>query len=132
MTMKPGEVTQVMQVGNKLVVAVVTGINPPHQAEFSEVEPAVRTNYLQLRAVDLVKEKSAQAAELLKQNGDIKAAAKAVGAEVKSTDFIGRSGAATIDTSDGQTLRQIGTGLPGGVPRRDGQDGSGHERYVFG
>jgi peptidyl-prolyl cis-trans isomerase D len=93
MSMKAGEVTQVMQVGNKLVVAVLTGINPPHQAELSEVEPAVRTNYLQLRAVDLVKEKSAQAAELLKQNGDIKAAAKALGAEVKSTDFISRSGA---------------------------------------
>jgi len=93
LSLKPGEVTQVLQNGSKLAVAVLIGINPPHPAELSEVEPAVRTNYLQLRAVDLVKEKSAKAAELLKQNGDIKAAAKAVGAEVKSTDFITRSGA---------------------------------------
>jgi peptidyl-prolyl cis-trans isomerase D len=92
--LKPGEVSQVMQAGSKLVVAVVTGINPPHPAELAEVEAAVRTNYLQLRAVDLVKEKSAQAAALLKQNGDIKAAAKAVGGEVKSTDFFARAGAA--------------------------------------
>jgi peptidyl-prolyl cis-trans isomerase D len=93
-TMKPGQVSQVMQAGNKLVVAVVTGINPPHPAELAEVEAAVRTNYLQIRAVDLVKEKSAQAAALLKQNGDMKAAAKAVGGEVKSTDFFARAGAA--------------------------------------
>jgi peptidyl-prolyl cis-trans isomerase D len=94
MALKPGEVTPVMQAGSKLAVAVLTAINPPHQAELSEVEPAVRTNYLQLRAVDLVKEKSAKAAELIKQNGDVQAAAKAVGMEAKSTDFFSRSGAA--------------------------------------
>jgi hypothetical protein len=93
-SMKAGEVSAVMQAGNKLLVAAVTAVNPPHPAEFSEVEAAVRTNLLQLRAVDLAKEKSAKAAELIKQNGDVKAAAKAVGAEVKSTDFFTRSGAA--------------------------------------
>jgi peptidyl-prolyl cis-trans isomerase D len=94
MALKPGEVTPVMQAGSKLAVAVLIAINPPHQAELSEVEPAVRTNYLQLRAVDLVKEKSAKAAELIKQNGDVQAAAKAVGMEAKTTDFFTRSGAA--------------------------------------
>jgi len=91
--MKPGEVSAVMQAGTRLVMAVVTGINAPHPAEFAEVESAVRTNYLQVRAVELAKEKSAKAAEVLKQNGDIKAAAKAVGMEVTSTDFFTRSGA---------------------------------------
>jgi peptidyl-prolyl cis-trans isomerase D len=92
--MKPGEVSQVMQAGNKLVVAVVTAVNPPHPAELSEVEAQVRANYLQLHAMDIVKAKSAEAAELLKKNGDINAAAKAVGAEVKTTDFFSRTGAA--------------------------------------
>jgi hypothetical protein len=54
----------------------------------------VRAGYLRIRATEIVKEKAARAAELLKQNGDINAAAKAVGAEVKSTGFFGRSGAA--------------------------------------
>jgi peptidyl-prolyl cis-trans isomerase D len=94
MALKPGEVTPVMQAGMKLAVAVLTSINPPHQAELSEVEAAVRTNYLQVRAVDLVKEKSDKAAELIKQNGDVQAAAKAVGMEAKTTDFFSRSGAA--------------------------------------
>jgi len=91
--MKPGEVSPVMQAGTRLVMAVVTAINPPHPAELSEVESAVRQNYLQVRAVELAKEKSAKAAELLKQNGDVKAAAKAVGMEATSTDFFTRSGA---------------------------------------
>jgi shikimate kinase len=53
----------------------------------------VRKDFLRIRATDTVKAESNKAVELLKQNGDIKAAAKAVGAEVKSTDFLGRSGA---------------------------------------
>jgi len=91
--MKPGEVSQVMQAGNRLVVLVLTGIKPPHPAELNEVEASVRSNFLQIRATELIKEKSAKAAELMKQNGDLKAAAKAVGAEVHSTDFFLRSGA---------------------------------------
>src|SRR6202034_3234057 len=75
-------------------VAVLLGINPPRPTELAEVEPQVRKAELEARAADIVQAKSAEAAELLKQNGgDIKAAAKAVGGEVTSTDFIGRSGA---------------------------------------
>jgi peptidyl-prolyl cis-trans isomerase D len=92
-TMKPGEVSPVMQVGNKLVMVTLVGNNPPHPAELSEVEAGVRKDFLRIRATDTVKAESNKAVELLKQNGDIKAAAKAVGAEVKSTDFLGRSGA---------------------------------------
>jgi peptidyl-prolyl cis-trans isomerase D len=94
-TLKPGEVSDVLQAGNKLAVAVVTGLHPSHPAEMSEVESQVRQGYLQLEANRIVTEKSTKAAELLKQNGgDLNAAAKAVGAEVKSTDFFSRSGAA--------------------------------------
>lgn len=93
--MKVGEVSQVIQTGNKLAVAVVTGIKPPHPAELAEVEAQVRQGYLQGESNRIVTEKAAKAAELLKQNGgDLKAAAKAVGAEVKSTDFFTSSGAA--------------------------------------
>jgi peptidyl-prolyl cis-trans isomerase D len=93
-SMKPGEVSQTLQTGNKLAIAVVTAINPPHPAELAEVEAGVRKNYLQLLTSGIVKQKAAEAAKLLNQNGDIKAAAKAVGGDVKSTDFFTRSGAA--------------------------------------
>jgi peptidyl-prolyl cis-trans isomerase D len=93
--MKSGEVSQVLQAGNKLAVVVVSGIRPPHPAELAEVENKVRQNYLQGEANRMVAEKTAKAAELLKQNGgDLKATAKAVGGEVKSTDFFTTSGAA--------------------------------------
>jgi peptidyl-prolyl cis-trans isomerase D len=94
-TLKAGEVSPVIQVGNQqLVVAVLVGTNPPHPAKLSEVEGRVRSDATKLRASELVKVKSAEAAKLLKGNGDMQAAAKAVGGEVKSTDFFSRSGAA--------------------------------------
>jgi len=94
LALKPGEVSPVLQAGNRLAVAVLLGLNPPHALELAEVEPQVRKAELESRAAELVKTKSAEAAELLKKNGgDINAAAKAVGAQVTSTDFIGRSGA---------------------------------------
>jgi len=93
--MKPGEVSDVVQAGNKLAVIVVTGVRPSHPAELAEVESQVRQNYLQNESTRVVGEKTAKAAELLKQNGgDLNAAAKAVGGEVKSTDFFTNSGAA--------------------------------------
>ncbi len=94
-SLKSGEVSQVLQAGNKLVVAVVTGIHPPHPAQLAEVEDQVRQQYLQSEANRIVAEKAAKAVELLKQNGgDLQATAKAVGGEVKSTDFFTSSGAA--------------------------------------
>ncbi len=94
-SMKSGEVSQVLQAGNKLVVAVVTGVHPPHAAQLAEVEDQVRQQYVQSEANRTIAEKASKAAELLKQNGgDLQAAAKAVGGEVKSTDFFTSSGAA--------------------------------------
>ena len=48
-SMKAGEVSQVLQAGNKLAIAVVTGVRPPHPAELAEVENQVRQSYLQAR-----------------------------------------------------------------------------------
>jgi peptidyl-prolyl cis-trans isomerase D len=94
-SMKSGEVSQVLQAGNKLVVAVVTGVHPAHPAQLAEVEDQVRQQYLQNESARIISEKATKAAELLKQNGgDLQAVAKAVGGEVKSTDFFTSSGAA--------------------------------------
>ena len=95
MSLKKGEISQVMQAGNKLVVAEVTDIHPSHPAEYGEVEAQVRGQYSQQQGMQLVTDKAKKAAELLKTNGgDLKAAAKTLGMEVKSTDFFARNGAA--------------------------------------
>src|SRR5580704_8523202 len=95
MSLKKGEVSQVMQAGNKLVVAEVTDIHPSHPAEYGEVEAQVRGQYSQQQGMQLVTDKAKKAVDLLKTNGgDLKAAAKTLGVEVKSTDFFARNGAA--------------------------------------
>jgi peptidyl-prolyl cis-trans isomerase D len=91
--MKMGEVSTVAQAGNKLVIAVVTGINPPRTPEYAEVQPQVIQRYASSKSGDVVAEKSAKVMELLQKNGgDLKAAAKAVGLQVQSTDFFSRDG----------------------------------------
>jgi len=92
--LKPGEVSQVLQSGNKLAVGVVTAIHPAHPAEFSEAEARARVADAQQQAVQVAAEKSKKVADLLKQNGgDVKAAAKSVGLEVKTSDFVSRNSA---------------------------------------
>jgi len=95
MTLKKGEISQVIQAGNKLVVAEVTDLHAAHPAEFGEAELQVRTQYAQQQGMQLATEKAKKAADLLKTNGgDLKAAAKALGMEAKTTDFFARNGAA--------------------------------------
>ena len=95
LSLKKGEISQVMQSGNKLIIAEVTDIHPMHPAEFSEVEAQAKGQYSQQQGMQAVTEKSKKAADLLKSNGgDMKAAAKSLGLEVKTTDFFNRNGAA--------------------------------------
>jgi peptidyl-prolyl cis-trans isomerase D len=93
-SMKPGEVSDVTQAGNKLAIATVTAVHPPHPATLAEVEDQVRMALITQESVRMAKEKADKAAELLKQNGgDLKAAAKATGGEVTSSDFFTSAGA---------------------------------------
>ena len=93
--LKPGEVSIVIQSGPKLVIVVVTGIAPKRDSQLADVEPQVRERWAGERAGQLAQEKAAKAASLLAQNGgDLQAAAKAMGGEVKSTDDFTRQGAA--------------------------------------
>ena len=91
--LKPGEVSDVVQAGNKLAVMALVGTRPPHPAEFAEVEPQIRQAYVQGEANRIVAEKAAKAAEMLKSGTDINAVAKAVGGEVKSSDYFTTAGA---------------------------------------
>ena len=92
--LKKGEVSQVLQTSNKLAVAVVTNINPIRSPELAEVEARVRAGYALDQGNLLVGEKAKKAAEMAKSNGgDLKAIAKSMGLEVKTTDLFTRNGA---------------------------------------
>jgi peptidyl-prolyl cis-trans isomerase D len=92
--LKKGEVSQVLQSGTSLAVAVVANINPIRSPELSEVEPRVRSGYALDKGNMMVGEKAKQAAEMARSNGgDLKAIAKSMGLEVKTTDLFTRNGA---------------------------------------
>ena len=93
--MKKGEVTQILQSGNKLVVGVLTNTFPSHPAEFDEMEPQIRTRYTQQEAVRVTAERAKKTADAAEASGgDLRAAAKKLGYEVKTTDFFARDAAA--------------------------------------
>ena len=94
-SLKKGEATPVIQSGNKLAVAVVTNITPAHPADFSEVQAQVKAAYIQQQATSLATEKQNKLMDVLKSNGgDLHAAAKSMGLEVKTADYFSRDGAA--------------------------------------
>jgi peptidyl-prolyl cis-trans isomerase D len=92
--LKKGEVSPVVQAGNKLAVAVVTNINPARSPDLAEVEARVRAGYAQDKGNLLVGERAKKAAEMAKANGgDLKSIAKSMGLEVKTTELFTRNGA---------------------------------------
>ena len=92
--LKKGGVSPVMQAGNRLVVAVLNDLIPSRPAELAEVEPAVRERFIAYQGNKIAGEKAQKAAEMLKGNGgDLKAVAKSIGGEVKTSDFFTRAGA---------------------------------------
>ena len=89
-----GQVTQLLQVTpTRLVVATVTGVNPPHTQPFNEVEAQVRASYISEKSAQMLDQKAKEAADTLKKNGgDIDAVAKSMGLEVKKSDPFTRNG----------------------------------------
>ncbi len=75
--------------GNKVAVAVVTGITPAHAASFEEAQPQIRAT-LQGQGLEVIMTEKASdlMAKAKEYGGDLAKAAKAMGLELKtSTDF---------------------------------------------
>ncbi len=92
--LKKGEVGPVTQAGGRLVVPILDEVAAPHPAEFAEVEGQVRDRYQSQEALKIMADRAKRAADLLASTGDMKLVAKTFNAEVKTTDFFGRQGAA--------------------------------------
>ena len=92
--LKKGEVSQpVAVVGNKIAMAVCTDIIPAHPAAFEDVESKVRDAVTKEKLNHLVEQKANQLAEKAKANGgDLDAAAKSMGLEVKTSAPVDRAG----------------------------------------
>jgi peptidyl-prolyl cis-trans isomerase D len=95
-TGKPGEVTAVVQVAqSKLAFGVVNQVFPSRPSELAEVENQVRETLMTTKAQQFGEQKAKEAIETLRRaGGDLKTAAKAVGSEVKTTDYFTMEGSA--------------------------------------
>jgi peptidyl-prolyl cis-trans isomerase D len=95
-SLKKGEVSQpVVLTGNtKIAMAVCTGDNPAHPSAFEEVQSKVRDALVNDKLNKLVDQKATQLVEKARANGgDLEAAAKSMGLEVKTSDAVDRAGA---------------------------------------
>ncbi len=113
--LRAGEVTPVVQVaGNKLVVAAVTEVLPPRQAELAEVEEQIRQRLAEDKVRQLVEQKARELLERAKASGDLQSAARQMGLEWKRTQPFARTGAAD-GLGSAAYLERAFTGRPGEI-----------------
>ena len=90
-----GGVTNAIVAGNnKLAIGVLTGITAPRPSELSEVEAAIRSQLTEQKSFELLAVKQKEVEALVKGGGDLKAIAKSIGGEVKTSEDFTRDGAA--------------------------------------
>jgi peptidyl-prolyl cis-trans isomerase D len=95
MGVKKGEVTQPVALSNvKIAIAVVTAVTPTRPSTLAEVRDKVRDAVVAARLNDVLMKKANELVQKANASGsDLKAAAKAMGLEVKVSDDFTRNGA---------------------------------------
>jgi peptidyl-prolyl cis-trans isomerase D len=93
--LKKGEVSAPVAIaGNKIVIAVVTDVQPSRPANFAEVQTQVHDAMVQARLAAAVQKHAKELADQAKANGgDLAKVAKSMGLEVKTSDEVTRTGA---------------------------------------
>jgi len=89
-SLQQGKVSGLLRTNTGFAIIALTEIKPAYVPQLSEVKDKVREDVIRLKALEVAKTK---AAAMAKAGGDFNAAAKAAGADVKSTDFITRESA---------------------------------------
>ena len=113
-TLKQGQVSQPVALpGNKLALAVVTGVIPSRPNTLAEVESQVRESIVQSRLAAAVQTHAKELADKAKANGgDLAAAAASMGLEVKTSEEFNRAGA--VEGVGPASYVQQGFSLPDG------------------
>src|SRR4029077_11593848 len=87
-TMGKGEIGTAVQVERGYVVPQLTDIVASHPASFEEAQAKVIADVKSGKAKQLAADKAKQIEDLLKSGKDLAATAKAVGAEIKTSDLL--------------------------------------------
>ena len=92
-SLQPGGVSNGIIIGNnKIAIAVLQGITPIRNAELTEAENGIRAQLTEQKAFEIMSAKAKEVDGMVKAGGDLKAIAKAVGGEVKTSDEFTRDG----------------------------------------
>ena len=91
---KQGAPAQEVGTQEGYVIFQITGVKPPATPSFEEVKAQVENQFKQERSAQLIQQKTQELADRAHALHDLKKAAKEVGAEVKTTDFLGPQGQA--------------------------------------
>jgi len=110
--MKSGEVSEALNTPQGIAFVTVTGTQDAREPSLDEVKARVREDVLKKKAVDAAREKAATLAGGLKA-GELEAAAKAAGLEVKTTELIAR-GAPIADAGVSPAIDAAAFALPEG------------------
>jgi peptidyl-prolyl cis-trans isomerase D len=112
--LKQGQVSQPVALpGNKLAMAVVTGVIPARPNTLAEVENQVREAIVQSRLAAAVQTHAKELADKAKASGDLAAAAKSMGLEVKTSEEFTRAG--TVEGVGPASYVHEGFSLPDGA-----------------
>jgi peptidyl-prolyl cis-trans isomerase D len=100
-------------IGNRIAVAVVTGVNPAHPATFEEAQPQIRKALTAERLETLMSQKASDLIAKTKAlNGDLKKAAASMGLEAKTSPDVDRvasiEGIGTATTLAGLFEKPVG------------------------
>jgi len=114
-TMNKGEIGTAVQVDRGYVVPQVVDIVAAHPASFEEARDKVAVDVKAEKTKDLAAAKAKQAEEMFKSGKDLAATAKAVEAEIKTSDLVTRGSAIPEFGSIGELDKEVFS-LPIGKP----------------
>jgi peptidyl-prolyl cis-trans isomerase D len=92
-TLKKGEVSQPVSSGNKVALAIVNDVIPPHPSSFEEVQGQIREMTVRNRSTAAVQKHANELIEKAKaMGGDLAKAAKSMGLDIKTSTEVDRAG----------------------------------------
>jgi hypothetical protein len=112
--LKVGEASQPVTLpGNKVALAVVTGVVPTRPSTFDEVKDQIRNTMVQSRSAAAVQRHAQELIDAATKSGDLIKSAKAMGLEAKTTPEFERAG--TLEGIGPASYLQDAFGRPDGA-----------------
>jgi peptidyl-prolyl cis-trans isomerase D len=125
-SLRPGELSQPIQVDSGFVIVTVKDIQPAHQATLDEVKDRVLADYQHEKSIDLARSRAADLARQA-QGGDFAKAAKSFDFTVKTSDSFARGGS----VPDVGTAKQLASAFRLAAGQVGGPVLSGENWVVF-